>query len=233
MGVCKRLIDRANEAGGPDNITVIAARFEGSRLQPPATDDEVGHRVFPMPETGQTPAVTAEIPQVTPPERRTTRPIPVEDVDPETVTAAADIAHRHSPPNGTAASTTASASATPAEAAPAVSPARRTQGMIVAVILFTALVVGGIWFVFQAAQKVKPVVRPADSIRTTDSIRTDTANADAIRRADSAVRADLARHQDSVRRADSIRSDSARIRRDSARLRSDSTRRDTTLPPAR
>src|SRR4029077_19862758 len=34
---CKMLIDRANENGGPDNITVIAARFDGSRLNPPGT----------------------------------------------------------------------------------------------------------------------------------------------------------------------------------------------------
>ena len=43
---CKRLIDRANESGGPDNITVIVARFDGSGLQPSVTDDEVGHRVL-------------------------------------------------------------------------------------------------------------------------------------------------------------------------------------------
>jgi PPM family protein phosphatase len=30
--VCKSLIDLANEAGGPDNITVVAARFEGEGL---------------------------------------------------------------------------------------------------------------------------------------------------------------------------------------------------------
>ena len=55
--VCKRLIDRANERGGPDNITVIVARFDGSGLRGPETDDEVGHRVFPLPDTGQTEAV--------------------------------------------------------------------------------------------------------------------------------------------------------------------------------
>lgn len=43
--VCKQLIDLANEAGGPDNITVVAARFEGDGLV--ARDAEtVQHRVY-------------------------------------------------------------------------------------------------------------------------------------------------------------------------------------------
>ena len=49
MAVCKTLIDRANENGGPDNITVIAVRFDGDGLATVSQDDSVGHRVFPLP----------------------------------------------------------------------------------------------------------------------------------------------------------------------------------------
>lgn len=46
--LCHRLVARANELGGPDNITVIAARFEGDGLQPSSDRDEVGHQPFPL-----------------------------------------------------------------------------------------------------------------------------------------------------------------------------------------
>ncbi len=78
---CRELIDRANEAGGPDNITVVAARFEGDGLSDAGDDDAVGHKVFVIP--GHSPAGpdfteldaemgirTSEVPRlIMPPER--------------------------------------------------------------------------------------------------------------------------------------------------------------------
>ncbi len=46
METCKQLIDLANENGGPDNITVIAARFEGEGLLPPTERDVVSHTPY-------------------------------------------------------------------------------------------------------------------------------------------------------------------------------------------
>lgn len=49
--VCKRLIDRANARGGPDNITVIAVHFDGEGLQLVNESDTVGYMAFPLPGT--------------------------------------------------------------------------------------------------------------------------------------------------------------------------------------
>lgn len=45
VAVCKKLIDLANESGGPDNITVIAARFEGEGLMTTGVE-ALAHRVY-------------------------------------------------------------------------------------------------------------------------------------------------------------------------------------------
>jgi protein phosphatase len=47
--VCRRLVQMANALGGPDNITVVAARFDGSGLAAPNDDDHVGHRLYAVP----------------------------------------------------------------------------------------------------------------------------------------------------------------------------------------
>jgi protein phosphatase len=48
---CDRLITLANERGGPDNITVIIARFDGDGLRAAAGDDTPGHQVYPLIDT--------------------------------------------------------------------------------------------------------------------------------------------------------------------------------------
>jgi len=134
---CKRLIDRANENGGPDNITVIVARFDGSGLRGPETDDEIGHRVFPLPDTGQTPAIPvgrvfeSDVPprEMPPPSlRRTTKP---------TV------------PMGTSAIDDDGPTID-------VSEARRARGRLIAMILLAVLVVGAAWFVFSYVRSAVP-----------------------------------------------------------------------------
>jgi protein phosphatase len=46
--LCHRLIAKANELGGPDNITVVAARFEGDALQLAPAGEVVGRTVYPL-----------------------------------------------------------------------------------------------------------------------------------------------------------------------------------------
>jgi serine/threonine protein phosphatase PrpC len=150
---CKRLIDLANENGGPDNITVIVARFDGTGLQAAAAEDEVGHRVFQLPETSQTPAFGFERvidtgapsePMPAAPRRRTTRPLPQEEtLEHATVRQ----------PSG----------ARKVAAAVEVSPARRSVGTVIAIALLVALVAGAAWFV------VKHMGVVSDSTATTNT----------------------------------------------------------------
>ena len=59
QGVCERLIALANSLGGPDNITVVAARFDGSALRPPHDGDRVGHLIYEIP--GREPSATGSV----------------------------------------------------------------------------------------------------------------------------------------------------------------------------
>lgn len=70
--LCSALIDLANSRGGPDNITVIAARFGGEGLEAPDASDDVGYHNLEIDE-----ATTVELPAPAPavaPERRTGSP---------------------------------------------------------------------------------------------------------------------------------------------------------------
>jgi protein phosphatase len=54
MTLCTRLIDLANSRGGPDNITTVAARFDGAGLVEAGTEATVGHQTYALAEDEST-----------------------------------------------------------------------------------------------------------------------------------------------------------------------------------
>jgi protein phosphatase len=123
---CKLLIDRANENGGPDNITVILARFEGDGLRPPGDTDEVGYRVYPLSDTGNTPAM------------------PMDRVDSNAITQPVEVPRARATP--VASSAARASKGRSSDAAPVVSPERRSAGRLIAVALLALLVLGATYF---------------------------------------------------------------------------------------
>jgi PPM family protein phosphatase len=70
--LCSALIDLANERGGPDNITVVAAHFEGDGLPEPGEAEDVGYSVYHLSDgdTGEEeppPARVKDVAAATPP----------------------------------------------------------------------------------------------------------------------------------------------------------------------
>jgi protein phosphatase len=136
---CKRMIDRANEMGGPDNITVIAARFDGEGLADPAESDDVGHRIFPLAtDSGQTPAVDRPISQ------RTTSEMPVVR-RPTREMLAGELPFPGTAPDEKAAT-------------------RRTRGSLIALVFLVVFLGAALWWVYRTAEQV---VAPRHSGTTT------------------------------------------------------------------
>ena len=69
--LCTALIDLANERGGPDNITVVAARFEGDSLPEPGAAEGVGYQEYELPDEEPEPETTV------PTARTEPHPVPV------------------------------------------------------------------------------------------------------------------------------------------------------------
>jgi PPM family protein phosphatase len=78
--LCSALIDLANERGGPDNVTVVAVRFDGDGL--PAADDAdgAGYHSYHVPfaETTEEPTAVTEPPRIPdpPPAHAVAEPMP-------------------------------------------------------------------------------------------------------------------------------------------------------------
>ena len=54
MALCSKLIDLANSRGGPDNITTVAARFDGAGLADAGPEATVGHQTYTLSEDEST-----------------------------------------------------------------------------------------------------------------------------------------------------------------------------------
>jgi protein phosphatase len=142
MSACKRLIDLANDAGGPDNITVIVARFDGDRLIPPGATDPVGHRVFPLQaDSGQSPAIELRLSGGTlttgsiPMQRRPTLEIP-KVTEPIVLTSSVGN-------DGMA--------------------RRRSRGTLIALLLLLLFLTIATWWVYRSAERIVEQRRPVEA----------------------------------------------------------------------
>jgi protein phosphatase len=148
---CKRLIEVANMNGGPDNITVIIARFDGAGLEPAGTEDEVGHRVYPLADTGQTQAATVEPPVS----------LDADTAETEIATASAPAADEPRPAgNAGGDAGDASGASRIRIPTPYVSDERRKIGRVLAVVLLAILLIGATWFVVRSTRAISGSAAP-------------------------------------------------------------------------
>jgi serine/threonine protein phosphatase PrpC len=152
---CRRLIQLANEAGGPDNITVIIARFDGEGLNEIGEGDDVGHRVFAMADGGTTPPVGIE--RVNEHEGPT---------QPMIRTSSGSASRPSAPVDEPAASipdeefTSAPTLETLDAVALDESPKRRSRGMAIALALLALLIIFASWYAVRMVRKVQPEPTP-------------------------------------------------------------------------
>ena len=169
---CRRLIDMANSVGGPDNITVIIARFDGAGLNDIETEgDEARHRPFPLTDGTPTPAVV-ELDAPTQPLRRSAPATPRATLTtpssptPRTTPVVGEAMNAESVTLGTDESDDPTLevldlSKVPAPPAVDVKPARRSRGMAIAMVLLALMIAFAAWYAVQTVRKVQPEPTPA------------------------------------------------------------------------
>jgi serine/threonine protein phosphatase PrpC len=168
---CRRLIEMANNAGGPDNITVIIARFDGVGLSDLEVEgDDVRHRPFPLSDGTPTTAIDIDTP--TQPLRRSAPATPRGTLT-TPPTAADSRATPVTPVNAIGSVTPGTdesdvptlevldLSKVPASAVPDVKPARRSRGMAIAMVLLALMIAFAAWYAIQTVRKVQPEPTPA------------------------------------------------------------------------
>jgi len=132
---CKLLVERANFAGGPDNITVIIARFDGAGLVAPTDADEIGHHEFPLPSDGTpTDAITVEVMPPVAMRRPGARPMHLGESTvpmPEPTTPTTPVKAQTPQPT------------------PTVSPERQSTGRLLQLSLLSLLVVSLVYFIYR------------------------------------------------------------------------------------
>jgi protein phosphatase len=87
VATCRKLIDLANENGGPDNITVVAVRFEGTGLLPPSDGEHPAYQVYVGEHDARAtvPVHASSIPDVEPKPARAVSPDAITDEVPVVV----------------------------------------------------------------------------------------------------------------------------------------------------
>jgi protein phosphatase len=155
---CRKLIDLANDAGGPDNIKVIIARFdgEGLRVEAEGEGSEVGHHVFALKDSGPSSALGTEDP---------TQPVPI--IRTSTSGSATTPRRDGTPAEGL---TPVDSGASDVDASGALEGLgmreastnvhRRLRGRAIMVALLVLLVAFGVWYMFRAFAQTPEQTEP-------------------------------------------------------------------------
>jgi protein phosphatase len=180
--VCRRLIELANQAGGPDNITVICARFDGAGLEVEGSE-EVAHRPFHLPEAGMTPPMPMDRISEGPtapmrPSQQGRNTVPLDPATGQPMAIPLSSPAPGESPDGVdqdkvptepvmEAADPAAIAVEEQEEEGAVDGERKSRGKAIMIALLVLLIAAAAWFGFKTFKKVKPETTPPTPAATT------------------------------------------------------------------